>query len=86
MPETPMNKNNCPIFRENEIRLARQRLIMQFIPETLCEQEFSDKSFRPGVPAPDPRHIEASGLPVMNVCHFKPINTSASQPSREPEC
>ena len=59
------------MFRKNQVWLARQSLIMKFVPETFCKQKLSDEEFRLCVLAPDPRHIEASGFLIMNICHFK---------------
>ena len=54
MPETAMDKYNGFVFREYQVRLARQYSIMKFIPEAFSEKELSDKDFRPCVFAPDP--------------------------------
>jgi len=70
VPEASMNKDNCPVLRENEIRLARQSPVMQLVSETFSEQKLSDKNFRTCVLAPDSLHIKASGFFIMNVCHF----------------
>jgi hypothetical protein len=70
-----VNKYICSILRENQVRLAWQRLVMKFIPKTFCEQKLSDEDFRLGVLAPDPRHIVTSGFFIINICHFKTIYT-----------
>ena len=66
-----MNKYNSLIFRKDKVRLARQSLVMKFVSETFCKQKLSDEEFRLCVLAPDPRHIKASGFPIVNICHFK---------------
>lgn len=54
MPEASVNKYDCSIFWENQVRLARQCSIIKFISEAFSEKELSYKDFRPGIPAPDP--------------------------------
>lgn len=69
MPETTINKYNRFILQKNQVRLARQSLVMKFVSETFCEQKLSDENFRFCVLAPDPRHIKTSGFFIMNICH-----------------
>lgn len=54
MPETAMDKYNGFVFREYQVRLARQCSIMKFIPEAFSEKEPSYKEFRACVFTPDP--------------------------------
>jgi len=69
MPEAAVHKNHSPIFREANVRAARQVLSMQAEPESHAMQQRTDGQLRFGVEAVHAGHDAAALLTVDRVCH-----------------
>lgn len=46
MPETAVYENDSPIFAQDQIGMSRKPWMIQPIPESTAEQEFSHQQFR----------------------------------------
>jgi hypothetical protein len=55
VPKTAINKDNSPMFFQNDIRLAGE-FRFESIPKTLSPKHFTNKNFRNGIFSPNPRH------------------------------
>tara|TARA_R100000656_G_scaffold67910_1_gene51347 strand:- start:4074 stop:4307 length:234 start_codon:yes stop_codon:yes gene_type:complete len=60
MPKTTIYKYNALVFWENNIRLARQRFIMQFVPETSGMKPATNSHFRFRILSPDAPHVQTT--------------------------
>jgi hypothetical protein len=62
VPEAPVDEDDRPVFREDDIRVAGQVFAMQAeaIPQPV--QQAPDDEFRLRVPAADTRHVPASSI------------------------
>jgi len=61
MPEATMNKNDGFVFGQHYVRLPRQILHMQPVPEPLRVQIPAYEHLRPGIFCPDTAHVVAAG-------------------------
>lgn len=78
MPETAMNKDDCPVLRENDIRLAREIRRVKAKAETSAVQQASQMQLRPGILAPDTRHIPGSPLRSYPISHVSLFSIASS--------
>lgn len=69
VPEAPMGKDHCSVFGQYKIRFPRQLSSMKSIAKATTVQRVSQKKFRPGILASNPRHHPGSGLLVYYIRH-----------------
>ena len=69
MPEAAVDKDDNPVFGENEIRFPGVPLIILSVPQPLAEQILPHKKLRFGVLAANPRHIVAFQFWCMIIVH-----------------
>jgi DNA (cytosine-5)-methyltransferase 1 len=67
MPETAMHKYAKPVFRHNDVGLARQPLVVQHVSEPCFVQNLANNQFRPGILSGDARHPPGAGRFVNDV-------------------
>lgn len=70
VPETPVYKYTGAVFRQHDIRRARQRLDIGPIPVTEPVQFLTQLHLRPCILRPDMRHAIVPLLPCKNICHY----------------
>lgn len=70
VPETPINEDNCTIFRQNQVRRALQIFAVQAKPETTRVQRFSDHNFRFSILTSDAGHHSGPSSTVYHINHF----------------
>lgn len=69
MPETAIDKNHCPVFRQDDIRSAGITPVIDAVTETTCKQCFPYQNFRSGVLCPDTGHHPMTGFRCKGICH-----------------
>lgn len=72
VPKATMNHNYCTKLPKDEVRFARQRLIMQAIPEAASEECLSQRKLWLCIGRPDAAHIEAPLACGQNI-HASPF-------------
>lgn len=71
VPKATMHKNNCSVFRKNNVRLARQLLHMKSETKARSMKHRPDDYFRLGVTASYSRHVPATLLGRNLVGHLQ---------------
>jgi hypothetical protein len=69
MKETSMNEDDLAVAFQNEIWFANQILLMQSKPISHRVHQFAHDDFRFGITTAYPRHVKASLVRCVNVCH-----------------
>ena len=69
MPETTMNEDYSSVFRQNEVRPARQMPAMKPEAEAVAVKKRANLNFRLGVFTSDSRHHPAAGGSVNDIYH-----------------
>ena len=69
MPETAMYKNDCPVFRKDNIWFTWITFIVFSIAKPFREQEFADNFFRFGIRTLNSGHIETASFRWMIIGH-----------------
>ena len=69
MPETSMYKDDCLVFRENQIWFSRQLFGMKSEAKTSAMQIFSNQKLWLGVLALNASHHPTTGSRINNINH-----------------
>ena len=69
MPEATVNKYNCFVFGEYNVRFSGQPLFVKAVAEPFGEEEFPYQHLGLRILTLNPAHIVTPGCLVVNVCH-----------------
>ncbi len=81
MPETAVDKNDCPVPGENDIWFSCHVLDMKPETESLPVQKLANENFWPGMGGPDFGHHPAAGFRVDYVHHADGIRRAMDMAS-----